>query len=139
MSDHLVDLALSDHLDGRLPLKERDACVMHLAECKDCTERIATFDAIRGEARLLRDRPMNAPREWPRIAALTIYRGEVRRAVLRSLWRPLLLVMLAAFVAGAVVTEAVRELSRLVAAGSNEANDRAAEVVGKGLKSLTPR
>lgn len=74
--------------------------------------------AIREAAALERQRTYGAPDLWPQIAARTIHRDAVRREVLRSLRRPLLLWLLVAFGLGVAAAETVRTLSARAAAAA---------------------
>ncbi|MBP7549655.1 MAG: hypothetical protein KA761_05165 [Gemmatimonadaceae bacterium] len=73
---------------------------------------------LREAAALERRRTYGAPELWPQIAARTVHREAVRREVLRSLRRPLMLWLLVAFVLGVVATEAVRALTARTASAS---------------------
>lgn len=122
MTTHLDDLRLSDLLDGRLDAADRNAALVHLAGCTDCTGEWRALGALWGEARLLREVVATPPPAWPLVAARTVYRTEVRRRALRALWVPLVLWSLATFAAGVATTELVRGWSRRVAESAWRAN-----------------
>jgi hypothetical protein len=113
VSTHPDDRLLSDVCDAhRVPTEVQQ----HVASCAQCHASIVAFRAIRDEATMLKVQTGAAPDIWRALAALTVHRERVRRALLRDLWRPFVLALLTAFALGIVATETFREVSRKIAA-----------------------
>ncbi len=98
--------------------------------------------ALLEAAALERQRTYGAPDLWAQIAARTIHRDAVRREVLRSLRRPLMLWLLVAFGLGVAAAEAVRAASASAAAASAavpRGDLRALEELRRTAPPVTPR
>lgn len=121
MTAHLDDFDLSELTDAR---SVQASAMEHLQECAVCRQQLEVARVLRDEARLERLRTFDAPDPWPTIAARTVHREEVRRAVLRSLRIPLFVWTLIAIAVGVVATEAVRSLSREAAMGAWRVNQK---------------
>lgn len=121
MTAHLDDFVLSELTDAR---SVHSSAMEHLQECASCRQQLEVTRILLVEARLERLRTFDAPDPWPAIAARTVYREEVRRAVLKSLRLPLLVWTLVAIAVGVVATEGVRSLSREAAMGAWRVNQK---------------
>lgn len=121
MTAHLDDFVLSELTDAR---SVHASAMEHMQECAVCRQQLEVARIMRDEARLERLRTFDAPDPWPGIAARTVHREEVRRAVLKSLRLPLLVWTLLAIAVGVVATEGVRSLSREAAMGAWRVNQK---------------